>query len=199
MKLNRFRQLLESTIGDVKPLITEEEFGDEVFADISRQNRKLFREFEAPEKITLKLTNKGYEKIKTELENWIPNGTSVNRDINIQNEISLERSFHFGKNIKRVGEIRLRMEGRKLPTFANYVRDDGTTGGSGFFYVYAEYFPEMEKNGEVVAIISLTKGHDRNGEKMKENLDKVPECKFSKIEVGEIDDRGWFEIIDINN
>ncbi len=164
-----------------------------------RNNSILFKTSEAPEKITLQITNTGKEKIKSELENWIPQDKRVPTfQPDIKDKVTLDRSLDFGHNITRIGEIGLNMGGREAPSFGKYTRDNGTVTGTTRFSVFAEYLPVAEK-GVLTATIGLTKGLEREtGKSTAKNLEKVNTCEFKKIEVGEVDDRGWFEIVSVN-
>ena len=170
-----------------------------------RNNSILFKTFEAPEKITLQITNTGKEKIKSELENWIPQNERVpTRRPDIKDKVTLNRSLTNKDMRSRIGEISLDMGGREVPDFSKFTQDDeeihgfNKIFGSTRFSVFAEYFPVASK-GVLTATIGLTKGLERPSVKStNNNLQKVNTCEFKKIEVGEVDDRGWFKIVSVN-
>jgi hypothetical protein len=66
MELNRFKQLLESTMGNSKPLISEEE-DDEVVVNaltISAEDDKCFDEISSEEALKVGLNHNGKYKVK---------------------------------------------------------------------------------------------------------------------------------------
>jgi len=66
MELNRFKQLLESTMGNSKPLINEED-DDEVVVNaltISAEDDKCFNEISSEEALKVGLNNGGKYKVK---------------------------------------------------------------------------------------------------------------------------------------
>ena len=169
-----------------------------------RNTSILFKTFEAPEKITLQITNTGKEKIKSELENWIPQNERVPYHTDIVDKVTLNRSLTNKDMRSRIGEISLDMGGREVPDFSKFTQDDeeihgfNKIFGSTRFSVFAEYFPVASK-GVLTATIGLTKGLERPSVKStNNNLQKVNTCEFKKIEVGEVDDRGWFKIVSVN-
>jgi len=190
----------------VRRIIKENETENETptWDNMMRDNRILFDKLKAPEKITLQITDEGKEKIKSELLDWIPQNARVPSRITIVDEVTLDRSLHDENMSIRVGEIVLDIGGREVPYFGKYTQDDDEEFGFGKevstsrFSVRAEYFPESKK-GQLSAVIGLTKGLERRSVKSTmRNLKKMNHCEFSKIEVGETDDRGWFKIISVN-
>jgi len=185
-------------------IVTELDYSDQEKINI-RNNRILFDKFKAPEKITLQITNTGKEQVKFHLLSWIPHDKRVPYQIDIKDKVTLDRSLTEEDMTRRIGEIRLDIGGREVPDFCKFIGDDedyygfGKEMGTGQFSVFAEYFPESNNEGQLTASIGVTKGLERlSAKSTKKNLQKVNDCEFKKIEVGEVDDRGWFKIVSVN-
>jgi hypothetical protein len=197
----------------------------EGFADDNERIRIYNKLTYSPSEITIELTQRGKESIEENLKGWLKQSTPSNQTggyiprtrISVKDKVSIKASYYGGANdsgrgdkeINRgkmvdIGEIMIDEEpwsGRRWTSDSPLTKtgeDDGKHS-SGSFIIFARYFPLGDKGGKG-ATISLTKSI-RKEEQWSEKanpMQKVTDCAFDKVEVGQIDDRGYFKIVDIN-
>jgi hypothetical protein len=175
----------------------------------------------SPSEITIELTPMGKQKIEERLKGWVGQSRPSNQTggyiprtrISIKDKVTIKASYFGGPNdsgidnernrgkMVNIGEIRIDEE----PGFSGrWITDSpltktGEGNSTGTFIIFARYLP-LEDEGRKGARISLTesiyKSKDQWSE--KENpMQTFNDCEFSKVEPGEVDDRGWFKIVSI--
>lgn len=96
MEITRFKQLLESTMGNVKPIITEEDttIGVESMLDSENLDQVKEQEFcspSAPPKIVTNLLNKIPENIKEQAKTTIKNLAKKMENLSLQDLLNLRK------------------------------------------------------------------------------------------------------------
>jgi hypothetical protein len=177
----------------------------------------------SPSMITIELTEKGKQYIEEHLEAWVKRskpayqtgGYLPNTNISVNDKVKIKASYfggpndsgrgeeevNFGKMVN-IGEIEIREQGAD----GRWVSDSPLTKtgendgnySSSKFIIFARYFPLADERGKG-AKISLTQSiYKKEQWSETENpMKTLVNCEFSKVEAGEVDDRGYFKIVDI--
>jgi hypothetical protein len=194
----------------------------EAFVD---DNEKLYNKLSySPSELTIELTQKGKQYIEEQLKAWIKQSKPSNQtggylpetNISIKDKVVIKSSYFGGPNDSGRGDERTNRD--RMVDIGEIVIQDGPgssgrwtsdspltkTGendgkhSSGRFIIFARYFPLEDENGKG-AKISLTKSiykKDQWDEKTNP-MQTLNNCEFDKVEVGEVDDRGYFKIVEV--
>jgi hypothetical protein len=193
-----------------------------LFEGFVDDNERLYNKVTySPREITIELTQMGKQKIEERLKAWVgqsrpsyqTGGYIPRTRISIKDEVKIAASYDGGRVDKEknrgkmvnIGEIMIDEEpgfgGRWIEDspLTKTGEDDGKRSSSTFI-IFARYLP-LEDEGRKGAMISLTESiyKDKDQWSEKENPMKTfNSCEFSKVEPGEVDDRGWFKIVSVN-
>ena len=173
----------------------------------------------SPIDITIELTEDGKQYIEEQLKAWVrqskpaiqTGGYLPDTNISVKDKVKIKASYFGGPNdsgrgeekvnlgkMVNIGEIEIR------DIFGKWVSDSPLTKtgeidgkhSSSKFIIFARYFPLEDESGKG-AKISLTKSiYKKEQWSEKENpMQTLINCEFSKVEAGEVDDRGFFKIV----
>jgi len=169
----------------------------------------------SPSKITIELTEKGKDLIEGLLHGWVESsrpaiqtgGYKPHTIIDIKDAVTVSASYGDDDNSRRtvvIGQIEIRgnydsWEG--ISPLTKLLPDEsGKEYTTGYFQIFVKYYP-LEDEARTGASISILQGLRASEKDQYKELKrgKYPKynCDFDKVEPGEVDDRGYFKIVDI--
>jgi hypothetical protein len=178
----------------------------------------------SPIDITIELTEDGKQYIEKQLKAWVKQskpdiqtgGYLPDTNISVRDKVKIKASYFGGPNDSGRGEEKVNL-GKMVNIGEIEIKEQPGTGGgwvsdspltktgendgkqsSSKFIIFARYFPLEDESGKG-AKISLTKSiykKDQWSEKANP-MQTLVNCEFSKVEAGEVDDRGYFKIVEV--
>jgi len=190
-----------------------------LFEGFVDDNEKTYNKVTSPIYITIELTEDGKQYIEKQLKAWVKQskpaiqtgGYLPNTNISVKDKVKIKASYFGGPNDSGRVEEKVNLDkmvniGEIEITDGRWVSDSPLTKtgknegkhSSSKFIIFARYFPLEDESGKG-AKISLTKSIYKEEQwSEKENpMQTLVNCEFSKLEAGEVDDRGYFKIVEV--
>jgi hypothetical protein len=171
----------------------------------------------SPRTITIELTEKGKDRIEGLLHGWVESsrpaiqtgGYKPDTIIDIKDAVTISASYGDDVDNSRrtvvIGKIEIRDNYDSWVGISPLTKllpdESGKESTSPFFQIFVKYYP-LEDEAGTGASISILQGlrtseTDQHKELQRGQYPKYS-CDFDKVEPGEVDDKGYFKIVDIN-
>lgn len=170
----------------------------------------------SPSEITIELTEMGKERIEELLHNWVEasrpasqdGGYTPNTSIDIKDAVTISASYGDDVDNSRrtvvIGEIQIRADYDSWVGISPLTKllpdENGKESKTGHFQIFVKYYPLADEAGTGARIGILqglrTSEKDQHRE-LQRGIYPNYHCEFDKVETGEVDDRGYFRIVDV--
>ena len=169
-----------------------------------------------PSEITIELTEKAKEFIKGLLEVWVKRSRPAiqtgsfkpNTNIDIKDAVTISASYgEVGNSLRTVviGEIEI------IDSYDSWVSispltkllpdESGKETPEKCFQIFVKYYPLVDEagTGARIGIFQGLRASEKDQDKeLQRGIYVNYSCDFDKVEPGEVDNKGYFKIVDIN-